>query len=93
MYTRVDGTQLEDTGRGSGIVDMIGSLLARNARKAMLTTAAMRGTFDAAKKAVPPLIAHKVTSTIAAAGKKQEKVEIDMKHSQEPQLKIQVVLI
>ena len=37
---------------GSGIVDMIGSLLARYATKAVLTTAAktaMRGTLDAAK--------------------------------------------
>ena len=53
---------------GSGIVDMIGSLLARYATKAMLTTAArtaMRGTLDAAKRAVPHLVAHKVANTIA----------------------------
>ena len=53
---------------GSGIVDMIESLLARYATKAMLTTAArtaMRGTLDAAKRAVPHLVAHKVASTIA----------------------------
>ena len=57
---------------GSGIVDMIGSLLARYATKAMLTTAArtaMRGTLDAAKRAVPHLVAQKVASTIAAAAK------------------------
>ena len=58
--------------RGSGIVDMIGSLLARYATKAMFTTSAkkaMRGTLDAAKRAVPHLIAHIVASTIAAAAK------------------------
>ena len=58
---------------GYGIVDMIGSLLARYATKAMLTTAAktaMRGTLDAAKRAVSHLIAHKVASTIAAAKKR-----------------------
>ena len=73
---------------GSGIVDMAGSLLARYATKAMLATAAktaMRGTVDAAKRAVPHLIAH---STIAAAAaKKRKRVDIDPKHSQEPQLK------
>ena len=40
---------------GSGIVDMIGSPLARYAKKAKLTTAAktaMRGTLDAAKNFV-----------------------------------------
>ena len=71
---------------GSGIVDMIGSLRAGYATKAMLTTAAktaMRGTLDAAKKAVPHLIADKVASTIAAtAGKKRKRVDIDAKHSQ-----------
>ena len=75
---------------GSGIVDMIGSLLARYATKAMLTTAArtaMRGTLDAAKRAVPHLVAHKVASTIAAAAKQRKRVDIDVKHSQEPQLK------
>ena len=47
---------------------MIGSLLAQCATKAMLTTTvkmAMRGTLNAAKKAVPHLIAHKVASTIS----------------------------
>ena len=61
----------------------------------MLTTAAktaVRVTLDAAKKAVPHLISHKVASTIAAAaaaaaaaGKKRKRV--DAKHSQKPQLK------
>ena len=57
----------------------------------MLTTSAktaMRGTLNAAKKAVPHLIAHKVASTtVAAAAKKRKKVDIDAKHSQEPQVK------
>ena len=50
----------------------------------MLTTAAkraMRCTLDAAKRAVPHLIAHKVASTIAAAAKKRKRVDIDAKHS------------
>ena len=75
---------------GSGIVSTIGSLLARYATKAMLATAAkraMRGTLDAAKRAVPHLIAHKVASTIADAAKKWQRVDIDAKHSQEPQSK------
>ena len=56
----------------------------------MLTTAektVMRGTLDAAKRAVPHLIAHKVASTIADAAKKRKRVDIDVKCSQEPQLK------
>ena len=75
---------------GYRIVSIIGSLLARYATKAMLTTAAkmvMRGTLDATKRASPHLIAHKVASTIAAAAKQQKGVDIDTKHSQEPQLK------
>ena len=55
---------------GSGIVSSIGSLLTRYTTKAMLTTAektAMRGTLNAAKRAVPHFIAHKVASTIANA--------------------------
>ena len=75
---------------GSGIVDMIGSLLARYTTKAVLTTAvktAMGGTLDAAKRVVSHLIGHKVASTIAVAAKKRKKVGIDVKHSQEPQLK------
>ena len=75
---------------GSGIVGTIGSPLARYATKAMLTTAAktaMRGTLDVAKRAVPHVIAHKVASAITAAAKKQKRVDIDVKHSQEHQLK------
>ena len=56
----------------------------------MLATAvktAMRGTLDAAKRAVPHLIAHKVASTIADVAKKRKRVDIDAKHSQEPHLK------
>ena len=48
---------------------------------------AMRVTLDAAKRAVPHLIAHKIPSTIAATAKKRKIVDIDAKHSQEPQLK------
>ena len=66
---------------------MIGSLLLRYATKAWLTTVAktaMQGTLNAAKRAVPHLIAHKVASTIAAAAaKKRKTVGIDVKHSQE----------
>ena len=75
---------------GSGIVGTIGSLLARYATKAMLNTAAktaMRSTLDAAKRAVPHFIAHKVASTVADAVKKRKRVDIDAKHSQEPQSK------
>ena len=57
----------------------------------MLITAAktaMRDTMNAAKEAVPHLLAYKVVSTIvAAAAKKQKRVDIDAKHSQEPQWK------
>ena len=75
---------------GSGIVSTIGSLLIRYATKAMLTTAAKtttRGTLDAAKRAVPHLIAHKVASTIADATKKRKRVDINVKQSKEPQSK------
>ena len=75
---------------GSGIVSTIGSLLAQSATKTMLATAvktAMRGTVDAAKRADPHLIGHKVASTIADVTKKRKRVDIDVKHSQEPQLK------
>ena len=68
---------------GSGIVDKIGSLLARYATNAVLATTAktpMRGTLGAAKRAVPHLIAHKVASTIAAAAKKRKRVDIAVKH-------------
>ena len=75
---------------GSGIVDMIGSPRARYATKAVLTAAAktaMRGTLDAARRAVPHLIAHKVASTTADAAKKRKRIDIGAKHSQEPRLK------
>ena len=61
---------------GSGIVSTIGSLLARYATNAMLTTAAKtarRGSLDGAKRAVPQMIAHKVVSTIANAAKKRKR--------------------
>ena len=41
----------------------------------------------AAKRAVPHLIAHKVASTIADAAKERKRVDINVKHSQEPQSK------
>ena len=55
----------------------------------LATTAntALRGSLGAAKRAVPHLIAHKVVSTIADAGKKRKRVDINVKHSQEPQSK------
>ena len=74
----------------SGIVSTIVSLLARYATKAMLTTAAktaMRRTLDAAKRDVPHLITYKVANTIVDAAKKRKIVDINVKHSQEPQLK------
>ena len=73
---------------GSGIVTTTGSLLARYATKAMLATAAkkaLRGSLNAAKRAVPHLIAHKVVSTIANVAKKRKRVDINVKRSQEPQ--------
>ena len=75
---------------GCGIVSAIGSLLPRYATKTMLATSAttaLRGLLYAAKRAVPHLIAHKVASTIAGAVKKRKRVDINVKHSQEPQLK------
>ena len=74
---------------GSGIVSPIGSFLARYATTVMFVTAAKterRSTLDAAKRAVPHLITHKVASTIADVAKKRKRVDIDAKHSQEPQL-------
>ena len=65
---------------GFGIVSTFGSLLARYATKAMLATAAktaMRGTLNAAKRALPHLIAHKVASTISDVAKKRKRVGID----------------
>ena len=56
----------------------------------MLATAAktaLRGTLNAAKRAVPHLIAHKVVSTIAGAAKKRKRVDIYVKQSQEPHSK------
>ena len=72
---------------GSGIVSTIGPPLGRYATKAMLVTAAntaLRGSLNAAKRAVPHLIAHKVVNTIADAAKKRKRVDINVKHSQEP---------
>ena len=77
---------------GYGIVSTIGSLLSRYATKAMLATGArtaLRGSLDAAKRAIPHLNAHKVVSTITNAATKRNRVDINVKHSQE----IQVVLI
>ena len=53
----------------------------------MLATAAkaaLKGSLEAAKRAVPHLIAHKVVSTIADAAKKRKRVDINVKSSQEP---------
>ena len=47
----------------------------------------MQGTLDATKRAIPHLIAHKVARTIAYVAKKLKRVDIDVKHSQEPKLK------
>ena len=72
---------------GSGIVDTLGSLLARYLTKAMLSTAAraaLRGCLDAAKRAVPHLLAHKLVTSIAKKRKGLEKV---VAGSQEPQSK------
>ena len=72
---------------GSGIVSTVGSLLTRYATKAMLATAAktaLRVGVDAAKKAVPHLLAHKLATTIARKRKRQEKA---VTGSLEPQSK------
>ena len=72
---------------GSGIVDMVGSLLVRYATMAMLTTAAkaaLRGTLDVARKAIPHVIAHKLATTIDS---KRKRVDKGVTGSQEPQLK------
>ena len=53
---------------GSGIVDMSGSLLTHYATKAMLaitTKAALPGSLDAAKRAIPHVVAYKLATTIA----------------------------
>ena len=44
-----------------------------------------RCSLNASKNAVPHLIAHKVASNIADAVKKQKRVDINVKRSQEPQ--------
>ena len=65
-------------------------LLARYATKVMLATAAktaLRGSLNAAKRAIPHLIAHKVVITIDDAARKQKTVDINVKHSQNPQSK------
>ena len=75
---------------GSGVVSTIGSLLARYATNVMLATAAktaLKGSPKAVNRAVPHLIARKVVSTIANAAKKGKRVNINVKHSQEPQSK------
>ena len=72
---------------GSGIVDTVGSLLTRYATKAMLATAAkaaLRGSLDATKRAVPHLLAHKRVTTIA---KKRKRLEKAVAGSHEPQSK------
>ena len=56
---------------GSGIVDMVGSLLARYATKTML-----RGALDLAKKAIPHVIAHKLATTKAVTGSQEPVVLI-----------------
>ena len=71
---------------GSGIVDMVGTLLARHATKAILATAvkaALRGTLGVAKKAIPHVIAHKLATTIA---RKWKMIDKGVTGSQEPQL-------
>ena len=47
----------------------------------------MRSTLNAAKRAVPHLIAQKLTSIAAATAAKWKRVDIDVKHTQEPELK------
>ena len=87
MYTRADVLQLEDEHGGCGIVDMVGSLLARYATKPMVTTAtkaALRGGLDVAKGAIPHVIAHKLATTIA---RKRKRVDKGVTGSQESQLK------
>ena len=72
---------------GSGIVDTVGSLLARYVTKVMLATstkAALRGRLDAAKRAIPLVIGHKLATTIA---NKRDRLEKAVAGSQEPQSK------
>ena len=58
-----------------------------NKKQTTASKTAMRGTLDAAMRAFPHLIAHKLASTIAAAAKKRRRVDIDANHSLGPQLK------
>ena len=72
---------------GFGIVDTVGSLLARYAAKAILATSAktaLRGSLDSAKGAVPHLLAHKLVTTIA---KNRERLQMAVAGSHEPQSK------
>ena len=72
---------------GSVIVDTVGSLLSCYATKAMLaiaTKAALRGSMDAAKRAIPHLLAYKLVTTIAT---KRKRLEKSVAGSQEPQSK------
>ena len=72
----------------SGIVDTIGSFLARQAMLITAARSAMRDTLNVAKKAIQHLIEHEVATNIQnATSKKRKKVEIDPKRSQDPQLK------
>ena len=69
---------------GSGIIDAVGSLLARCVTKAMLATvakAAFRGSLGAANIAVPHMLAHKLVTTIA---RKRKRLEKSVAGSQEP---------
>ena len=78
-------------------MDMLGSLRPRYATNAILATAgktAMQGTPGVTKKAIPQLIAQengrdtpKVATVRNVRGKKRNTVELDTKHSDEPQLK------
>ena len=61
---------------GFGIVDTVGSLLARYATKAMLATAAkaaFRVNLKAGKRAAPYLLAHQLVTIIARKRKRLEK--------------------
>ena len=74
----------------------LGHLFLDMRQKPLLTTAAktaMRGTLDAAKRAVPHLIVHEVASTIVDAAKKRKRVDIDAKHSQEPRSSLPITII
>ena len=53
----------------------------------MIAYKSRRFVTAAAKRAVPQIIARKVASNIADAAKKRKRVDIDVKHNQEHQLK------